>query len=192
MNMKRLVLVLICVICTLTMMGQEHLMFKHIPIDGSLKSGMKQVRKMGFWGFKIDNMGMLMGDLDGEEVMLTLIATPKTKTLFCIAVMYDGYNTWEEAMARFDKLNAPLVQKYGEAKEIIDEWEEPYSRENNPIEAFKQDKGEYGLVYAAPEGEISLALGYDDGKLGVMIIYVDQQNYDLFEAEGGDENELNF
>lgn len=188
--MKRLAFVFAWVMCTLLAVGQDHMMFRHMPIDGPLKTGMKQVRKMGFSGIKIDNVGMLMGTFNGEEVMLTLMATPKTKTLFCVAVMYDGYNTWEEALSKLEKITAPIREKYGEPTEIVNEWEEPYSIDNNPMQALKEDKGDYAFVFSTDQGEITVGIAYDEGKLGIIEAYVDQKNYDLFEKEGGDDFDL--
>lgn len=36
--MKRLITILLCLLCTLTMMGEQHLMFRTLPIDGDLKT----------------------------------------------------------------------------------------------------------------------------------------------------------
>lgn len=188
--MKRIVLIFIWVICTLMVMGENHLMFHNIPIDGPLKTGMKQVKKMGFMGIKIDNIGMLMGTLDGEEVMLTLMATPKTKTIFCIAIMYDDYNTWEELMNKYKKVNELLIKKYGEPKEIINNWEAPFSLDNNPIQALKEEKGEYGAVYSTEHGEVSVGIAFAEEKLCILEVYVDTKNYELFEAEGGEDFEF--
>lgn len=188
--MKRLVLIFTCILCTIVATGQDHLMFRHIPIDGKLKVGMKEFKKMGLSGIRIENIGLLMGQLDGEEAMVTLMSTPKTKTLFCVAIMYDGYNTWEEAMVKFEKHNASLAAKYGEPKEFINKWEEPYSIENNPLQGLKEDKGEYTIMYACEQGEIALGIAYDEGKLGILIAYMDKQNYELFENEGGEDFDL--
>ena len=43
--MKRLVIILACMMCVMSMNSQEHLKFYNIPIDGELKNAVKLVKK---------------------------------------------------------------------------------------------------------------------------------------------------
>ena len=75
----------------------------------------------------------------------------------------------------------------GEPVEIINQWEPPYSMNNNPMQAFKEDKATYGVVYSTKEGKVAVNIIYLDGKLCTMVAYVDEQNAVLFKTEGGGE-----
>ena len=110
--MKRITTIFVCLLCTMMMLGEQHLMFRTLPLDGKLKTAVKEVRSWGFMGLKIKNMAFLMGTLDGEEVMLTLIATPKTKTLFSVGVMYEDVENWETLMHQYQAINAALTSSY--------------------------------------------------------------------------------
>ena len=193
--MKRVVIIFFSLLCSIVMMGEKHMMFRSLPIDGDLKTVVKEVKKWGFMGMKIKNMAVLMGTLEGEDVMITLMATPKSNTLFSVSVIYEGVETWNEQMVMYDKIKASIAAKYGEPTDIINEWESPYSINNNPVQAFREDKVKYGVVYTADAGSVAVNIIYADGKVCTMVTYIDEQNIALFEAEGGkdmviDENTL--
>lgn len=193
--MKRVVIIFFSLLCSIVMMGEKHMMFRSLPIDGDLKTAVKEVKKWGFMGMKIKNMAVLMGTLEGADVMITLMATPKSNTLFSVSVIYEGVETWNEQMVMYEKIKASIAAKYGEPTDIINEWESPYSINNNPVQAFREDKVKYGVVYAADAGSVAVNIIYADGKVCTMVTYIDEQNIALFEAEGGkdmviDENTL--
>ncbi|MBR5238651.1 MAG: hypothetical protein IKV26_08150 [Paludibacteraceae bacterium] len=193
--MKRVVIIFFSLLCSIVMMGEKHMMFRSLPIDGDLKIAVKEVKKWGFMGMKIKNMAVLMGTLEGEDVMITLMATPKSNTLFSVSVIYEGVETWNEQMVMYEKIKASIAVKYGEPTDIINEWESPYSINNNPMQAFREDKVKYGVVYTADAGSVAVNIIYADGKVCTMVTYLDEQNMALFEAEGGkdmviDENSL--
>lgn len=186
-QMKRITTMVLCLLCTLTMMGEKHMMFRTLPIDGDLKAAVKEVKKWGFMGMKIKNVAALMGTLDGEDVMLTLMATPKTNTLFSVTVIYEGAEQWNEQMVQYQAINATIAAQYGEPTDIISQWEEPYSIDNNPTQAFKENKATYGNVYTTPEGKVAVNIIYSDGKMCTIVAYIDDQNAALFKTEGGKE-----
>lgn len=193
--MKRVVIIFFSLLCSIVMMGEKHMMFRSLPIDGDLKIAVKEVKKWGFMGMKIKNMAVLMGTLEGEDVMITLMATPKSNTLFSVSVIYEGVETWNEQMVMYEKIKASIAVKYGEPTDIINEWKSPYSINNNPVQAFREDKVKYGVVYTADAGSVAVNIIYADGKVCTMVTYLDEQNMALFEAEGGkdmviDENTL--
>ena len=193
--MKRVVIIFFSLLCSIVMMGEKHMMFRSLPIDGDLKTAVKEVKKWGFMGMKIKNMAVLMGTLEGEDVMITLMATPKSNTLFSVSVIYEGVETWNEQMVMYEKIKASIAAKYEEPTDIINEWKSPYSINNNPMQAFREDKVKYGVVYTADAGSVAVNIIYADGKVCTMVTYIDEQNIALFEAEGGkdmviDENTL--
>lgn len=183
--MKRITIILACLLSTMMMMGEEHLTFRSLPLDGDLKTAVKEVKKWGFIGMKIKNVAAMMGKLDGEEVILTLIATPETKTVFSATVLYEGTKQWDVLMTKYQLINANMTAQYGEPTELISEWEAPYSLTNNPMQAFKEDKATYGAVYDAKSGKVAVNILYIDGKMCTTVAYVDAQNAALYQAEGG-------
>ena len=186
--MKRITFILACLMCTITLMGEEHLMFRSLPIDGELKTAVKTVKKWGFMGMKIKNVAALLGTLDNEDVMLTLMATPESNTLFSVTVIYEGTNKWNEHWTKYQAINATIAAQYGEPSEITSEWEAPYSLDHEPAEAFKEGKAEYSNLYSLPEGSVSVNIMYIEGQLCTIVAYVDKQNAALYKTEGGTEN----
>lgn len=189
--MKRITTFLLCILYTVTMIGQKHMMFRTLPIDGQLKTAVKEVKKWGFMGMKIKNIAALMGTLDDEDVMLTLMATPETHTLFSVIIIYEGTKQWDEQMPKYQAINTTLAAQYGEPTEIINEWEPPYSIDNNPTQAMQAEQAKYGSVYSTPEGKVAINMVYIADKVCTMVAYIDQQNAALFEAEGGKDMNLN-
>lgn len=183
--MKRITFILACLLCTLVMRGEDHLQFRSLPLDGKLKTAVKEVKSWGFIGLKIKNMAFLMGTLDNQDVMITLIATPESKTLFCVGIMYDNMNSWEEVMNQYQTITAALTAQYGEPSKVVQEFEAPHSIDN-AMEAFKEDKATYSTYYSAPGGEIAVDILYSEGKLSTMVAYVDTQNAALLANEGGE------
>ena len=184
--MKRITTIFVCLLCTMMMLGEQHLMFRTLPLDGKLKTAVKEVKSWGFMGLKIKNMAFLMGTLDGEEVMVTLLATPKTKTLFSASIMYENVENWEGLMRQYQAINAALTAQYGEPSKIVNEFESPYSINNNPIEAFKEDKATYSTFYTVTGGTVAVDILYSEGKLSTMVAYIDEQNAELLKEEGGE------
>lgn len=185
--MKRITTILLCLLCTITMMAEGHMKFRTLSIDGDLKTAIKQVKKWGLMGMKIKNVAAMMGTLDGEDVILALIATPETNTLFSVSIVYEGSDQWSEQLAKYQDINAKLAAQYGEPTKVIDQWEEPYSIDNNPIQAFQEEKAVYSSTYTTSEGYVSINLMYTDGKICTAVAYVDEQNSALYIAEGGRE-----
>lgn len=186
--MKRIAFILACLLCTITMLGEEHLMFRSLPIDGDLKTAVKTVKKWGFMGMKIKNIAALMGKLDNEDVMLTLMATPESHTLFSVTIIYEGTKQWDDSWAEYQTINAAVAAQYGEPTEIISKWESPYSMDNNPIQAFKEDKATYSSMYTAQGGKVVVNMVYIEEKICTIVAYIDEQNAALYKAEGGTEN----
>ena len=189
-RMKRITTILLCLLCTVAIAAEKHMMFRTFPIDGDLKIAMKEVKKWGFMGMKIKNVAAMMGELDGEDVLLTLMATPETNTLFSVTVIYEGSNQWSEQMAQYQAINAKIAAQYGEPTELIDNWETPYSIDNNPIQAFMENKAMYGCVYSCAEGNVVVNIACAEGKMCTIVAYIDEQNGALFKAEGGEEFSL--
>lgn len=186
--MKRITFILACLLCTITMLGEEHLMFRSLPIDGDLKTAVKTVKKWGFMGMKIKNVAALMGKLDNEDVILTLMATPESHTLFSVTIIYEGAKQWDDFWAEYQNINAAVAAQYGEPTEIISQWESPYSIDNNPMQAFKEDKVTYSSMYTAQGGKVVVNMVYIEEKICTIVAYIDEQNAALYKAEGGTEN----
>ena len=169
-------------------------MFRSMPIDGELKTAVKTVKKWGFMGMKIQNVAALVGTLDGEDVMLSLLATPESKTLFSVTVIYEGAKQWDESWTKYQAINAAIAAQYGEPSEVTSEWESPYSMDNNPAQAIKEGKATHSCMYIAQGGKVVVSMVYIEDKMCVLAAYIDEQNASLYKAEGGteimiDENE---
>ena len=182
--MKRLVIILACMMCVMSMNSQEHLKFYNIPIDGELKNAVKLVKKeLGLKGIRIKNIGALMGEIDGEEVMVALIGAPKSKIWCCAFVSYNVAENWDELWQKYQTINATLKAQYGEPEEITEKWEAPYSPTNNPILALQEGKAKIESRYVSEQGFIAAQIS---GSNSVMVAYMDKINITmLHENEGG-------
>ncbi len=182
--MKRLVIILACMMCVMSMNSQEHLKFYNIPIDGELKNAVKLVKKeLGLKGIRIKNIGALMGEIDGEEVMVALIGDPESKIWCCAFVNYNVAENWDELWQKYQTINATLKAQYGEPEEITEKWEAPYSPTNNPILALQEGKAIIESIYVSEQGFIAAQIS---GSNSIMVAYMDKINITmLHENEGG-------
>ena len=183
--MKRLTTILLSIACCTMVLASDHMMFRTLPIDGPLKSAVKQVKKWGLMGMRIKNVAAFVGTLDEQEVLLILMATPKTNTLFSVTVIYEGAEQWSEQLIHYHAINSAIADQYGEPTEEINFWEEPYSPDNNPLQAFIENKAKYGCVYKSDDGHVAVNISHAEGKLCTLVVYLDEQNSELFHAEGG-------
>lgn len=171
--------------CAVMLLGNEHMQFRSLPIDGNLKSAIKEVKKWGFMGMKMKNVGVLMGTLDNEEVMITLLATHESQTLFSVVVVYEGSNLWGELLTKYEAINATVAAQYGDPVEHMNKWEAPYSIDNHPIQAFKEGKAVYGSTYNADNGNVIVNVVCIEGKMGITVTYLDAKNQVRLQEEGG-------
>lgn len=177
--MKRLSLFLTALFATISMMAQEHLSFKGIPIEGSMTEFCQKLKTKGFTSIgQENNITLFTGDFTGREATVGVTATDDGQNVFAVVVLFDPSGEWNALVNTYDYYKDLYTRKYG--KPTI-------SREKNPallgsntalMAEVHQGTVVYGSVWEVTGGDIQLSIekssGFYEGM--VMIRYRDSQN----------------
>lgn len=114
--MKKLLVTLAC----LVMMGgiiaqEEHLSFKGVPINGTLKQYTDAMVRKGFqYEGTEEGLALLSGDFAGYKNCIVGVSTLKNCDVVShISVLFPKRETWSSLMRDYENLKSLLMEKYG-------------------------------------------------------------------------------
>ena len=180
--MKKILLMAIAVVFTVATFAQDqqHLKFKGVPIDGTLKQFVANMKAAGFELAQMqDGTAALVGDFAGYKNCIIVVSTLKNKDLVnTIGVMFPEHKTWNTLEANYMKLKEMLTTKYGKPVEVIEEFQGLKPRDDSSrLYELKMDRCVYQSTFNAEEGGIILRLMHDDYlSCHVMLGYYDKIN----------------
>lgn len=179
MNMKKIILTLTLFLATISLMAQEHLSFKGIPIEGSITEFCEKLKAKGLTSMGTeDNISLFTGDFTGREASIAVAATDDGKNVFSVVVFFEPSDEWNTLVNTYDYYKDLYTRKYGRPSKSK-ERNPSYSDDNFSLmyELF-QGKVVWGSAWEVIGGDIELSIekstGYLDGM--VMIRYRDAQN----------------
>ena len=113
--MKHIISLIVSLLFACCVFAQEHMMFKGIPIDGSISSMMSKLKKEGFKFLgNMDNGVAMVGVFSGYESLVSLEAN-SNGDVSKVSVIYDTKNLgWKAIKVRYENLENGLTRKYGE------------------------------------------------------------------------------
>lgn len=175
---KILFATLFCVATCLTANAQEstsHLEFKGIPIDGSMTSFLNKMNEKGFKTVTIQEGGSVMsGQFAGEDVDIAVYASPKSKTVYMVAVVFPEKKAWYSLKSNFKNLENNLQGKYGYPTIQRKEFDSPYYEgDGYEMSAVRLDKCNWFSRFSVEHGSIDIII--TSGKR-VALYYSDQLN----------------
>ena len=177
--MKKFIFTLVLLLVTTNLLAQEHLSFKGIPIEGSIKEFCKKLEAKGLTSMGTeDNITLFTGDFTGREATIAVAATDDGKNVFSVVVLFDSSEEWNTLVNTYDYYKDLYTRKYGKPTK---------SKENNPAHSneniFLMNKLNSGTVVWASAwevtgGDIELSIEKADNYMSglVMIRYRDAQN----------------
>lgn len=160
---------------------QQHLTFKGVPIDGTIKEYTNTMIKAGFH-YKGTNNGvsMLTGDFAGyKDCMIHVATLSNCDVVSHIAVLFPDRDTWSSLLNDYEKLKAMLTTKYGTPKHCSERFT-GYVGSSDNLKLLALDSGEYEwyTVFSTEFGDIELSLekgsSYSTG--AVCLSYFDKIN----------------
>ena len=164
--------------------GVPHFTFKDIPMDGSVTEFADQLIKQGFTIEDTNSLGaVLSGSFTGKDVYIVAQATPKTKTVYGVTVVYPQQTSWKVLKSDYDNIKSMLTVKYREPFEVIEEFDDPmHEKYGTELLALRQEKCTFMSSFSVKEnnGMIILKISSD---AGVVINYIDSLNFLLQQAE---------
>ena len=173
----------------ISLMAQEHLSFKGIPIEGSMTAFCQKLKATGFTSIGSENnLTLFTGDFTGRNATVGVTATDDGKDVFAVVVLFDPSGEWNALINTYDYYKDLYTRKYG--KPSISKEKNPALSDSNTALMAEVHQGTvvYGSAWEVTGGDIQLSIEKSSGvyKGMVMIRYRDSQN-----VEAKIQNDLN-
>lgn len=182
--MKKIILLLSFMWAAIALPAQEtneHLTFKGIPIDGTLKEFTTKLKQKGFTYIDSEEGAvMLSGDFAGYKNCMAVAVSPKEKDLVCkVAVVFPAWDKWSELESNYMSLKRMLTEKYGKPSKCVEEFQSflPLEDDNEKMYELQMDRCKYYSVFETGKGDIELQLSHESVmKCFVVLSYYDGIN----------------
>lgn len=182
------VALMLCYMASLAQNTGEHLTFKGVPIDGSLKEYVSKMESAGFsYAGTKDGIAILQGDFASVKGCIIGVSTlENTDMVNMVAVIFPKKEDWSSLESDYQGLKMMLTEKYGEPAECIEEFQgygSPIDN-NDKFHHLRMDKCTYETTFETPKGNITLSLGHQ-GRYScfVRLIYLDKINTEAVKAK---------
>lgn len=193
--MKKLLLSIALTICHIISFAQssnDHLTFKGVPIDGSLKEYVSKMKAAGFTYLGTsDGTAILQGDFAGFKGCIIGVSTLKNSDVVnTIGVIFPEKDDWSSLESNYLTLKRMLTTKYGKPSECTEEFQGYGSpRDNNDkLYRLKMDRCSYITLFETPNGNISLSLEHQSvSSCFVKLQYWDRINTKTIEDQAIDD-----
>ncbi len=194
--MKKIFLVIVSIMLTMTAFAQnkqesEHLSFKGVPIDGTLKDYTEAMKSAGFTYLGTeDGISFLQGDFAGYRGCTIVVCTLKKLNLVStIGVLFPEQDTWSSLYSNYSFLKEMLTKKYGKPSDEVERFEsysEPLD-DGSRMTQVQLDKCKYYSVFSTQKGDIELSIQHS----GVTTCFVLLKYYDRINTNTVQEDALN-
>lgn len=159
----------------------KHLMFKGVPLDGTLDQYVSKMKQNGFTHLNTkDGVAMLQGDFAGYKSCYVGVSTLKQKDLvYKIGVLFPEKDTWSTLSGNYFDLKQLLTEKYGSPNEIVEKFDsriEPKDDESKMYDV-KFDHCKFISIWSTDKGEIQLSIDHESvSTCFVKLLYFDKIN----------------
>ena len=180
--MKKLALFFVAMLMSTTFFAQEHLDFRGVPIDGHLENFISKMEGLGYKLTKIvDNAAIMSGKFTNKNAELIILASPKTKTVWKVAVSLDEAVSWSSLKSSYREYKELYTKKYGTPSNSFEYFKEPYYEgDGYELQALRKEKCTYMTYYELETGYVIVKMT-SSGRISLG--YEDKKNTDLDTAE---------
>jgi hypothetical protein len=145
--------------------SSKHLIFKGVPLDGTLDQYVSKMKQNGFKHISTENgMATLHGDFAGYKDCYVGVSTLKQKDLvYKIGVLFPKKDTWSTLSGNYFDLKNMLTEKYGKPTEEVEKFDgnsEP-SDDQTKMYEVEFDRCKYYSIWKTDKGEIQLSIGHN-------------------------------
>lgn len=181
--MKKLFALIVCITLFCGVKAQEqHLSFKGVPIDGTLKEYTNAMVKAGFKIEETTNDGVarLSGDFAGYKGCIVYVSTLNNLDVVNrIEVLFPRKETWSSIMADYEHIKSLLTTKYGKPSMTTERFTGPSARavsDGLKMSALRTGNIEWFTIFSSGLGDIELTVvaASCDGR--VKLTYFDKKN----------------
>lgn len=180
--MKKLFALIICIALVCGVKAQEqHLSFKGVPINGTLKEYTNAMVKAGFqYEGTEDGLALLSGDFAGFKGCIVGVSTLKNcDVVNRIVVLFPDKDNWSALMGDYEHLKDLLTVKYGQP-DIVRENFTNYRGNDSSLKMYAVNDGEieWFAIFRTDLGDIELTLvgGTYSHLARVRLSYYDKEN----------------
>lgn len=176
-------------ICSFTYsQSSEHMVFKGVPIDGTLKEYASKMVQEGFTNLGTqDGTAILNGEFAGYKDCNIGVATLKQKDLvYKIAVIFPEKETWSALSGNYFDLKDMLTEKYGNPSDVVEKFDSSVQPrdDNDKMYKVKFDNCKYISVWKTDKGEIQLSIQHQSvTTCYVLLTYSDKINSDIMKTK---------
>lgn len=168
----------------------DHLVFKGVPIDGTLDEYVSKMKEEGFSHLRTeDGTALLNGDFAGYKDCIIGVSILKQKDLaYKIGVLFPEKETWSTLSGNYFDLKEMLIEKYGKPSDVIEKFDVPsYSQprdDNDKMYKVKFDNCKYYSIWKTDKGEIQLSIEHESvSRCFVRLAYFDKINSNIIKAK---------
>lgn len=182
--MKKIIFTLTFFFATFSIVAQEHLSFKGIPIEGSLTEFCKKLEAKGFkdQGTSSDGKSKIfLGDFAGRNAFVSAYQTTNSNNIYAVVAMFDPSQEWYSLLSTYNYFKELYTEKYGKPIECIEENGANSERNTSMMIALDQGLIEYKTSWRVTGGFISLGISkVSEIYTGsVFIAYLDSNNSNI-------------
>ena len=180
--MKNIFTFFACLLIVGMSFAQEHLSFKGVPIDGTLREFTNAMVGVGFYYEGTENgVPVLSGNFAGyEDCYIMISATKNTNTVSAVGVMFPDRSTWTDLQQDYEALKIMLTKKYGAPSVSKEKFYGDAGNFNNyfVMEAIKDEEYEWYTTFSTDLGDIELSIieGTEHHTGAVIVTYYDKAN----------------
>lgn len=188
--MKTKILTIILTLTAILSFAQpsEHLLFKGVPIDGTLDEYVSKMEQNGFnhMGTE-DGAALLTGDFAGYKGCSVSVSTLKQKDLvYKIMVAFPDKETWSTLSGNYFDLKQLLSEKYGKPSDVAEKFDVQIdiNDDNSKMYHVKFDRCKYFSIYETEKGTIKLSIEHDGvSRCFIRLTYLDRTNGNIIKEK---------
>ena len=112
--MKKILLTLTVFLASINMVAQEHLTFKGIPIEGSMREFCQKLRAKGFTTMLQENdISSFSGEFTSRQVEVYVFAANNGENVYGVGVFLDPDSEWNSLTTDYFYYKDLYTRKYG-------------------------------------------------------------------------------
>jgi hypothetical protein len=168
----------------------QHLMFKGVPIDGTLSEYVEKMKLNGFTLLGSENNGAIFtGEFANYQNCKIGVGTSNKKDLVStVFVMFPEREEWNDLYGDYNRLKQMLSEKYGIPNESKEKWENDYEPSLAfRMSAIKRGECNFTTTFVTPNGKIQLRIEHQDATCFVFLGYFDKINGEIMKAKAIDD-----
>lgn len=182
--MKRLFILIVAAMMTVSMMAEGHMKFKGVEIDGTRTQFVSQLSKKGCEvGVNYIGVEMIQADFAGLNMLVCPLTTSQTQAVYAVIASTRYIDDKASSLAQYNSLKKLMTEKYGEGQYVS--MEDGYYA--NSIGVFERGNASNAIFFVTSNGSIILYQHKETLGTNVVVEYIDNTNDSLRKEEASDD-----